>query len=70
MRIVNLSEDLIEKTFKMTKHGHKKSGFPSFYDCIYHALAIHEKCTFITSDEKHFDKTHKKFGHVKLLKNV
>lgn len=69
-KIINLTDIITCDAFEMTKHGNIKSGFPSFYDCIYHSLAIQEKCTFITADEKHFAKTHKKFGHIKLLKNT
>lgn len=65
-----LTQELIAEAINITKHGTTKSGYPSFYDCVYHAIAIQEKCTFITADEKHFDKTHKKFGHIKLLKHV
>lgn len=38
----------------------------SFYDASYHALAISEKATFVTSDKKYFEKT-KKLGYIKLL---
>jgi len=65
-----LTQELIHGALNITKFGTPKSGYPSFYDCVYHALAIQEKCTFITADEKHFNKTHKKFGHIKLLKNA
>ncbi len=65
-----LTEEVIEQAIDMTNHGHKKSGYPHFYDSIYHAIAIQEGCVFITANEKHFAKTHKKFGHIKLLKNV
>ena len=70
MEIVDLNENLSALAFQIAQTGHAKSGFPSFYDCLYHALAIQEKCTFVTADEKHFNKTHKKFGHIKLLKNT
>lgn len=40
----------------------------SFYDASYHALAIQEKGTFLTADEKYFKKTHKE-GHIMLLKD-
>lgn len=40
----------------------------SFYDASYHALAIQEKGTFITADEKYFKKTHKE-GRIMLLKD-
>lgn len=67
LKIINPSESMLRKAIKMTKIGHSKSGYPSFYDCIYHALAAELGCNFITSDGKHFAKT-KQLGHIKLLK--
>ncbi|MEK7523423.1 MAG: hypothetical protein AAB588_00140 [Patescibacteria group bacterium] len=40
----------------------------TFYDSGYHALALQEGGTFITADEKYFQKT-KKQGGVMLLKD-
>lgn len=40
----------------------------SFYDASYHALAIQEKGTFITADEKYYKKTHSE-GAIMLLKD-
>ncbi len=48
---------------------HPKSGFPSFYDASYHALAMLNNCDFITADKKHYDKT-KQLGSIKLLEDV
>ncbi len=45
----------------------KKYPKTSFYDTAYHALAIHEGGTFITSDEKYYETT-KKRGNIVLLK--
>lgn len=66
--IMDLDNDGFSKAMEIAKTGNKKSGYPSFYDCTYHALALENKCTFITSDVKHYQKT-KKFGHIKLLKD-
>ena len=38
------------------KSGHPKSGFPSFYDAVYHALAIENQGTLITADVKYLAK--------------
>lgn len=46
----------------------KKFKGATFYDAIYHSLAIKLGGTFITADKKYFEKT-RKAGHVKLLKN-
>jgi predicted nucleic acid-binding protein len=64
--VTSVSEKLILKAIEMTKLGNKKSGYPAFYDCLYHALAISSGCYFITSDKKHFAKT-KALGSIKLL---
>ncbi len=58
----------IEKASEICDTGHAKSGFPSFYDAIYHALAIQYNCYFVTADKKHFTKT-QQLGHVVLLSN-
>lgn len=53
---------------KITQSGHKKSGYPSMYDSIYHALAIQSDGVFITADKKHFAKS-QEFGHICLLQD-
>lgn len=45
---------------------HPKSGFPSMYDAIYHAMAIENGGVFITADRRHYEKT-KQIGHIALL---
>lgn len=50
------------------QHGHEKSGFPTMYDSVYHAMAIINDGVFITSDKRHYEKT-KSFGHIILLKD-
>lgn len=59
-RLMNKSVDIINKT------SHPKSGFPSFYDASYHALAMLNDCDFITADKRHYEKT-KELGNIKLL---
>jgi len=51
---------------KIAREGHQKSGFPSMYDSIYHALAIESKGVFVTADKRYFVKTGK-FAHISLL---
>lgn len=50
------------------QNGHEKSGFPTMYDSVYHAMAIINDGVFITSDKRHYEKT-KSFGHIALLKD-
>ncbi len=68
LRLVDLDKPCILKAIEMCETGHPKSGFPSFYDASYHALAIANDCTFITADNRHVSKTNQ-FGHVALLKD-
>lgn len=53
---------------KICQHGHVKSGYPSMYDSVYHAMAIIKDGTFITADKRHYEKA-KSFGHISLLKD-
>ena len=50
----------------ITNSSHPKSGFPSFYDASYHALAMVNECKFITADKKHYEKT-KGEGFIELI---
>ena len=42
---------------KIARTGHEKSGYPSMYDSIYHALAIQSDGVFITARQKAFCKS-------------
>ena len=68
LKVVELDKKTILKAIEICAHGHEKSGFPSFYDASYHALAITKECHFITADKRHVAKA-KTFGHVSLLNN-
>ena len=63
---VDYSRQLMSQALEIAAHGHSKSGYPSIYDSIYHALAIINNCDFITADTRHYKKT-KSLGHVRLL---
>lgn len=67
LKIIDPDSHLLIKAIEMARGGNAKSGYPAVYDSIYHALAIENNCTFITSDIKHYTKS-KKFGFIKLLK--
>ncbi|MDD2722994.1 MAG: type II toxin-antitoxin system VapC family toxin [Methylovulum sp.] len=66
LHTVELDEYCVNKIIDICKTGHTKSGFPSFYDSSYHALAILNDCYFVTADKKHFSKT-QQLGHIVLL---
>lgn len=55
-----------KKSTEIIESGHPKSGSPSMYDSIYHALAIENDGVFITADRRHFEKS-KSFGHIAML---
>ena len=63
---VDYSRQLMSQALAIAAHGHSKSGYPSIYDSIYHALAIINNCDFITTDARHYKKT-KSLGRVRLL---
>lgn len=69
MTQIDDSRAILNKALEITKHGHSKSGFPSVYDSIYHALAILNNCDFITADRRHYEKT-KGLGNIKLLADM
>ncbi len=57
------------QAIQMARHGNKKSGYPEFTDCLYHALAVFSDAIFITNDRKHFSKV-RSFGHIRLLSSL
>ena len=52
----------------ITDKGHPKSGYPSFYDAIYHAMALSLDCLFITADKRYYEKT-RQLGKIAFLEN-
>ncbi len=59
---LELDDFLVMDAYKLLK------GVPkaSFYDAIYHALALYLGATYITADKKYYDLMRHK-GHIKLL---
>jgi predicted nucleic acid-binding protein len=67
IKVVDFDEKTGQKAIDIiTASQNEKSGYPSFYDSMYHALAIQNDCDFITADHPHFTKT-KHLGSVKYL---
>lgn len=66
LQLIEMNKTYVEKILKICSTGHIKSGFPSFYDACYHALAMIYDCYFITADKRHFSKTHQ-LGNIVLL---
>ena len=69
LSFVPLTGALIDKTWAITKDGHEKSGYPTFSDSMYHAIAITEDALFITADKRHYEKT-SQLGNIELLGNL
>lgn len=60
---IEITQDLCRKAFDiMKKHD------VSFYDTIYHAIALKQKGLLVTADEAYYRKV-KGFGHITLLKD-
>jgi predicted nucleic acid-binding protein len=66
LTVVTPDNDMWLLAEKIASEGHQKSGFPSMYNSIYHALAIESKGFFVTADRRHFTKA-EKFSHIRLL---
>lgn len=66
LQLITPDIEMLKTALAMTDSGHPKSGYPSFYDALYHALALCLNCPFITADKKHYEKT-KQLGSIVLL---
>ncbi len=64
--MIQLDEATIRQALTISNTGHAKSGFPTFYDSSYHALAVTSGGVFLTADKRHVAKT-VTFGSVVLL---
>ena len=51
IRLIELDQTIIQKTLAMTEQGHAKSGFPTFSDSLYHAIAIQENVLLLLPTE-------------------
>jgi predicted nucleic acid-binding protein len=70
IKYIDLTNQVTSKVIEIIELSSKpKSGYPSFYDASYHAIAMLNDCDFITADKKHYEKT-KHLGHIKLLSDL
>jgi len=69
LNLVDPTTEHWEKALEIIQMGHIKSGYPSIYDTIFHAIAIIEGGTLITADKKHFVKV-EKLRHITMLNDV
>lgn len=56
LTVISPNINMWKKAANIANDGNPKSGFPSMYDSIYHALAIELDGIFVTADKKHFTK--------------
>jgi predicted nucleic acid-binding protein len=68
LKLLEPDLDMLKTAIAITDSGHPKSGYPSFYDAIYHAMALCLDCMFITADKRYFEKT-QQLGKIGLLEN-
>ena len=68
LSVVTPSRELWMSAQDIANDGHPKSGFPSIYDSIYHALAIDLGGIFVTADKRHIAKS-SQHRHICLLNN-
>ncbi len=67
MRAVTAAER--KKAIQIMSKGHVKSGYPSIYDALFHAMAICNNAVFITADKRHYAKT-QTLGSICLLSDI
>jgi predicted nucleic acid-binding protein len=67
LELIELSEAAVLEALQISNFGHAKSGYPTFYDSAYHALALLRGGVFLTSDHRYAAKA-ASFGSVVLLK--
>ncbi|MGB8817601.1 MAG: type II toxin-antitoxin system VapC family toxin [Rhizobiaceae bacterium] len=66
--ITDLNDETVKQAIVIANSGHQKTGFPTFYDSSYHALALEIGGIFLTSDAKHLAKA-ASHGSVVLLRD-
>ncbi|MCK5871958.1 MAG: type II toxin-antitoxin system VapC family toxin [Methylococcales bacterium] len=58
MKMRSVTDKERKKAVEIVADGHEKSGYPSIYDAIFHAMALCNQGIFITADKRHYAKTH------------
>lgn len=69
IHIISPSKTHFSIAYSIVDSGSAKSGFPSLYDAVFHALAIDYQGVFVTTDKKYYEKT-KHFEHIALLSQL
>ena len=55
-KVFEPTDTIWRRAQEICRTGHPKSGYPSLYDSLYHAMALELGGTFITADRKHYAK--------------
>ena len=58
-----------KKAIQIMTNGHIKSGYPSIYDALFHAMALCNNAIFVTADKRHYAKT-QSLGSICLLSEM
>ena len=64
-----VSDDERKKAIQIIANGHAKSGYPSIYDALFHAMALCNEAVFVTADKRHYAKT-QTLGSICLLSDL
>lgn len=66
MQMRAVTSDERKKALQIIAGGHDKSGYPSLYDAIFHAMALCNQAVLVTADKRHYAKT-QSLGSICLL---
>jgi predicted nucleic acid-binding protein len=69
LQIRAVSDSERKKAIEIIATGHIKSGYPSIYDALFHAMALCNKAVFVTADKHHYAKT-QILGNICLLSEL
>ena len=57
MQLRAVTNDERKQALQIIASGHNKSGYPSIYDALFHAMALCNEAILVTADKRHYAKT-------------
>jgi predicted nucleic acid-binding protein len=69
MQLRAVTNDERKQALQIIASGHDKSGYPSIYDAIFHAMALCNRAVLVTADKRHYAKT-QMLGSINLLSGL
>ena len=69
MQLRAVTNDERKQALQIIASGHDKSGYPSIYDAIFHAMALCNRAVLVTADKRHYAKT-QMLGSISLLSGL